>query len=570
MNDIKKMAKYIKPYKTRIILVSIFSIIYSVLCIISPKILSLAINRLVEKIGLSINNTDYKFIINILIICVIIYIFTNLVKYFNSVTINKICNKISYNLRKDISLKMNKLKLSYFNDNDYGEVISRVSEDVDNISNNLEQILSELISAIICFIGVLIMMLSISKMMTIVTILLIPIQMILMVIIMFKSQKYFNQKKDVISKIDSKILSSVTSHKLIKLNNTQKKEINEFNKINDDLYNCCFKSDFLSSIILPLVSLINNISYIIISIFGGISVIKGNLKIGDIQAFLQYIQIFNDNSETLGGLSGTFQNVYASIKHINLFLELDEEIDNGDLVIDKLRGKIEFKNVNFSYDGKHKVINNFNAVINPGDTIAIVGHTGCGKTTLINLLMKFYDNYKGEILIDNIEISKIKTNSLRDRLGIVLQDSFVYNDTVLNNIKFGNNLDDKDLNIMNKKFNLNSYLNYDLIIDEDKSNVSSGEEQLISIFRTLINDFDIVILDEATSNIDSRTEVLIQDLTRKIMKNKTSIIIAHRLSTIKDAKCIFVMDNGKLVEAGTHNDLLKINGKYKKMYENSI
>ncbi len=570
MKDLKKLLVYIKPYKISIIIVSLMSIIYSCLFVISPKILALATNRLVDKKIIKITNLDIKYIVNILIICALIYILTSIIEYVNSLIINRICNKLSYNLRKDISKKINSLPLKYYDQNEYGEIISRIGEDVDNISSNLEQILSSMISDIICFIGILIMMFSISKIMSIITLILIPVQMFIMIIIMFKTQKYFNVKKDIISNMDSKIISSITSHKLIEVNNKQEEDIKDFEKINDNLYNCGFKSDFYSSIILPIVSLVNNLSYIIISIVGGYSVVKNRLKVGDIQAFLQYIQSFNNTSEELSSMSSTLQSVYASIKHINIFLEQVDEVDYGIYKPKKLIGNIEFKNVYFSYDNKKNVIKNFNVKIKSGSKIAIVGETGCGKTTISNLLMKFYDGYTGEILIDGKDIKDISTDTLRSKFGIVLQNSFVMNDTVLNNINFLNNKNSNKLDILEKEFNLKDYINYDLLINEDNDNISLGEQQIISIFRTIINEYDIVILDEATSNIDSRTEELIQKLTNKVMEDKTSIIIAHRLSTIKNADYILVMDKGKLVGVGKHDELINSNNKYKKIYENSI
>ena len=563
MSSLKIIFKYLKEYKKYLIIVFILSIIYSVLYVLSPKILSMATNKIVH----TFNNIDFKYICFILIICLIIYIVNSILKYINSIIINKICNNISYNLRKKIIIKINKLKMEYIDNTSTGEILSKINNDVSIISNNLEQILTDIITAIICFIGIFIMMLSISKLMTIIIIILIPIQLFLMTIIVLKSQKYFNKRQEIVSNINDDILNMVTKHQFIKINNLEKKESNKFVKTNDNYYKCCFKSDFLSSIMFPIISFTNNISYIVTSLVGGFLVLDGKIRIGDIQAFLQYIQKFNENSESISTLSNSFQLVIASINNIEKFLSASEEDTKSGVDIELISGKIEFKNVYFSYNNKDNVIKNFNIKINKGQTVAIVGHTGCGKTTLTNILLKYYEGYKGRILIDGKDLRNINMRQLRKRVGYIEQNCWVFNGSVIENIIYGgkNNLK----NIYNQ-FNLDEYIDNDLIINEEGGNISIGEKQIIGIFRTFMKDSDIIILDEATSNIDSRTELLIQKIIKFVTKDKTSIIIAHRLSTIKNADLILVMDNGRLCEVGTHKELLKLNGKYKKLYDNSI
>ena len=563
MSSLKIIFKYLKEYKKYLIIVFILSIIYSVLYVLSPKILSMATNKIVH----TFNNIDFKYICFILIICLIIYIFNSILKYINSIIINKICNNISYNLRKKIIIKINKLKMEYIDNTSTGEILSKINNDVSIISNNLEQILTDIITAIICFIGIFIMMLSISKLMTIIIIILIPIQLFLMTIIVLKSQKYFNKRQEIVSNINDDILNMVTKHQFIKINNLEKKESNKFVKTNDNYYKCCFKSDFLSSIMFPIISFTNNISYIVTSLVGGFLVLDGKIRIGDIQAFLQYIQKFNENSESISTLSNSFQLVIASINNIEKFLSASEEDTKSGVDIELISGKIEFKNVYFSYNNKDNVIKNFNIKINKGQTVAIVGHTGCGKTTLTNILLKYYEGYKGRILIDGKDLRNINMRQLRKRIGYIEQNCWVFNGSVIENIIYGGK---NNLKKIYNQFNLDEYIDNDLIINEEGDNISIGEKQIIGIFRTFMKDSDIIILDEATSNIDSRTELLIQKLIKFVTKDKTSIIIAHRLSTIKNADLILVMDNGRLCEVGTHKELLKLNGKYKKLYDNSI
>ena len=457
--------------------------------------------------------------------------------------------------------------MEYIDNTSTGEILSKINNDVSIISNNLEQILTDIITAIICFIGIFIMMLSISKLMTIIIIILIPIQLFLMTIIVLKSQKYFNKRQEIVSNINDDILNMVTKHQFIKINNLEKKESNKFVKTNDNYYKCCFKSDFLSSIMFPIISFTNNISYIVTSLVGGFLVLDGKIRIGDIQAFLQYIQKFNENSESISTLSNSFQLVIASINNIEKFLSASEEDTKSGVDIELISGKIEFKNVYFSYNNKDNVIKNFNIKINKGQTVAIVGHTGCGKTTLTNILLKYYEGYKGRILIDGKDLRNINMRQLRKRIGYIEQNCWVFNGSVIENIIYGGK---NNLKKIYNQFNLDEYIDNDLIINEEGDNISIGEKQIIGIFRTFMKDSDIIILDEATSNIDSRTELLIQKLIKFVTKDKTSIIIAHRLSTIKNADLILVMDNGRLCEVGTHKELLKLNGKYKKLYDNSI
>jgi len=578
----KLLLQYLKPYWIPIIIVLIFAILSTILSIFGPKILGKATTKLFEgiiyKMQSPLGFIDFDYIFNILAWLVLIYVISALFKYIQEMIMNKISIKISYNLRKQIASKINKLPLKYFDKNTYGDVLSRVTNDVDTISNNLEQTLSNIVSSIVTIVGVLIMMLSISPLLTLITILTLPIGMTLVGLIVSKSQKYFKMQQEVLGDINGHIEESYSAHEIIKAFNAEEKTINKFNKYNDKLYNSAWKSQFLSGLMMPILSFIGNIGYVGVSVLGGYYAIKGRIKIGDIQAFLQYVRQFNQPVMQVSQVANVFQSVMAASERVFEFLAEKEEVKDSEntISIEELKGQVEFENVVFGYDKNKIIISDFNAKIKPGQKVAIVGPTGAGKTTLVNLLMRFYELNSGTIKIDGVDIKDMKRSELRSILGMVLQDTWLYNGSIKDNIAFGK-LDATDEEIIeaSKKAYVDHFIHtlpdgYNMIINEAGNNISGGQKQLLTIARAFLANPGILILDEATSNVDTRTEIIIQKAMDKLMKGRTSFIIAHRLSTIRDADLILVMDNGNIVELGNHEELLNKKGFYYNLYNSQF
>ncbi len=578
----KLLFNYLKPYWIPIIIVLIFSILSTILSIFGPKVLGKATTKLFEGIMYKMQSPlgfiDFDYIFNILVWLVLIYVASALFKYIQEIIMNRISIKISYNLRKQIAQKINKLPLKYFDKNTYGDVLSRVTNDVDTISNNLEQTLSNIVSSVVTIIGVLIMMLTISPILTLITILTLPIGMILVGLIVSKSQKHFKTQQEILGDINGHIEESYSAHEVVRAFNAEEKTIDRFNRYNNKLYNSAWKSQFLSGLMMPILSFIGNIGYVGVSVLGGYQVIKGRINIGDIQAFLQYVRQFNQPVMQVSQVANVFQSVMAASERVFEFLDEKEEVkDSVDTIsIDELKGQVEFDNVVFGYEKDKIIISDFNAKIKPGQKVAIVGPTGAGKTTLVNLLMRFYELNSGSIKIDGIDIKDIKRSELRSILGMVLQDTWLFNGSIKDNIAFGK-LDATDEEIIDasKKAYVDHFIhtltdNYNMIINEEGNNISGGQKQLLTIARAFLANPGILILDEATSNVDTRTEVIIQKAMNKLMKGRTSFIIAHRLSTIRDADLILVMDNGNIVEQGNHEELLKKKGFYYNLYNSQF
>ncbi len=578
----KQLFKYLKPYIVPIIFVIIFSIGSTVLAISGPKILGKATTKLFEGLMYKkmspLGFIDFDAIFNILAWLLLIYVMSALLKYIQEIIMNKVSQKISYRLRDEINKKINKLPLKYFDKNQYGDVLSRVTNDVDTISNNLEQTLSNFVSSIITIIGVLIMMVSISGIMTLVSILTLPIAFVLVILIVSKSQKYFKAQQEVLGDLNGHIEESYGSHEVIKAFNASDKTVEKFNRYNNKLYNSAWKSQFLAGLMMPILSFVGNLGYVGVSVLGGYLAIDGKIQIGDIQAFLQYVRQFNQPIMQTSQIANVFQSVMAASERVFEFLEEKEELKDSEdaIVLDNLKGSVEFDNVKFGYNEDKIIINNFNAKIKPGQKVAIVGPTGAGKTTIVNLLMRFYELNSGSIKIDGIDITKLKKSSLRSTLGMVLQDTWLFSGTIKDNIAFGK-LDATDEEIIkaSKEADADHFIHtlpdgYNLEINEEGSNISSGQKQLLTIARAFLANPGILILDEATSNVDTRTEVLIQQAMERLMRGRTSFIIAHRLSTIRDADLILVMDKGNIVEQGNHETLLKKKGFYYNLYNSQF
>lgn len=485
--------------------------------------------------------------------------------------------KLSYKLRKDISEKINKLPLKYFDTTKHGDILSRVTNDVDTLSQTLNQTLMQSISSTTIVIGVLIMMLNINWLMTVVALVTIPLFMVLVRFIVKFSQKYFKEQQDSLGNLNGHVEEMYGSHIIVKAFNGEKKSIEKFNTLNNTLYNSAWKSQFLSSLMMPIMTFIGNINYVAICVLGGWLAIRNTIGVGDIQAFIQYSRTFTHPIAQLANISNVFQQTAACAERVFEFLEEKEIPDKEDVIgFRNIPYDVKFSNISFGYNSEKTVINNFSASIKEGQKIAIVGPTGAGKSTIVKLLMRFYDVNKGEILIGDENIKSFSYIDLRSRFGMVLQDAWLYNETIMENIRYGRlDASDKDVIKAAKAAYVDTFVSnlpdgYNMILNEETSNISEGQKQLITIARVILKNPKILILDEATSSIDTRTEVLIQKAMDNLMENRTSFIIAHRLSTIRNADLIIVMDKGDIVEQGTHEELLQKKGFYANLYNSQF
>jgi len=486
--------------------------------------------------------------------------------------------KVSYQMREMISKKINQLPLSYYDNTTQGEVLSKVTNDVDTVSRTLNQSISQIITSFTTVIGVLIMMLLISVPLTLVTLLVIPVSFMGVMQIVKRSQKYFKQRQDYLGHVNGHIEEDFSGHVIVKAFNREQESLKKFNEYNETLYQASWKSQFLSSIMMPMMTVIGNLSYVVVSVLGGALAVQGKMSIGDIQAFIQYVRNFTQPLSQLANSSNVLQQTAAAAERVFEFLEEDNEIsETANPVRDpKIVGKVEFKSVHFGYKADEPIINNFSAIIKPGQRVAIVGPTGAGKTTIVKLLMRFYDIQSGEIYIDDHEIKEFTRNDLREQFGMVLQDTWLYNASIKDNIKYSKlNASDEEILEASKAAHVDSFVHnlpdgYDMILNEEASNISQGQKQLITIARAILSDPKLLIFDEATSSVDTRTEVQIQKAMETLMKNRTSFIIAHRLSTIKDADMILVMDHGDIVEMGNHETLITKGGFYANLYNSQF
>ena len=579
----KKLLNYLKPYRLSIIIVLIFAIGSAAFSIIGPKILGKATTKLFEGLvnkvsGVAGAGIDFEYIGRIIIILAVLYLISALFSFIQGYIMSGIAQKVSYNLRKEISIKINKLPLKYFDKLTHGEVLSRVTNDVDTVSNTLNQSLSQIFTSFTTLIGVLIMMLSISVSMTLVSILILPLSGILISVVVKKSQKYFKEQQSFLGHVNGHVEEIYGGHNIMKAFNGEEKAVNEFNELNETLYNSAWKSQFLSGMMMPIMSFIGNIGYVLVSILGGYLVVKKSIEVGDIQSFIQYIRSFTQPISQAAQIANVLQSTAAAAERVFEFLEEEEELDSLSTPVDlnEIKGEVEFKNVHFGYNEDKIIINNFSSKIKPGQRIAIVGPTGAGKTTIVKLLMRFYELNSGEILLDNTNITSFKRSDLRKIFGMVLQDTWLFNGSIMDNIRYGR-LDATDEEVLEaaKAAHVDHFVKtlpdgYNMELNEDASNVSQGQKQLLTIARAILADPKILILDEATSSVDTRTEVLIQKAMDNLMNGRTSFIIAHRLSTIKDADLILVMKDGDIIEQGNHEELLEKNGFYASLYNSQF
>ena len=514
----------------------------------------------------------------ILLWLLIIYIISALFRYIQTWVMTNVTQQTTYKLRRDISRKINRLPLNYFDKQTYGEVLSRVTNDVDTISQSLNQSLSQIVSSIVTLIGIIIMMFSISWQLTIVALLIVPTSMIFVIAIAKRSQKQFLEQQTQLGELNGHIEEMYAGHQVMRAFNGEQKSISKFNKINEKLYQSAWKSQFLSGLMQPLMTLVGNLGYVGVAVLGGWLAIKGQLRLGDIQAFIQYVQQFNQPIAQTANIANVLQSTAAAAERVFEFIDETEESRQKNPVKapEHVKGDVRFNNVVFGYNPDKTIIKNLSAHIKPGQRVAIVGPTGAGKTTLVNLLMRFYDLNSGSIEIDGIDITKLKRSDVRQMFGMVLQDTWLFNGTIRDNLRYGNpEATDEELIATAKEAHVDHFVRslpggYDMILDEEASNISQGEKQLLTIARAMIAKTPMLILDEATSSVDTRTEILIQKAMDKLMKGKTSFVIAHRLSTIRDADLILVVRDGNIVEQGTHEKLLEQNGFYSELYNSQF
>lgn len=577
----KKLINYLSVYKVSIIIVFIFAAASAAFNVAGPKILGHATTKLFEGVIAKLTGTggiDFDYIGMIILTLVALYGVSSLFGYIQGWIMSNVSMKVSYNFRKEISEKINRIPLRYFDGTNHGEVLSRVTNDVDTLSQTLNQSLGQIITSVTTVVGVLIMMFTISWQMTLVAMCIIPISMILIIMIVKRSQKYFKEQQDFLGNVNGHVEEMYGGHIVMKAFNGEKKSIEKFDGLNNKLYGVAWKSQFLTSIMMPLMNFVGNLGYVAISVLGGYLAVKGTIKVGDIQAFIQYVRQFTQPIAQIANISNILQQTAASAERVFEFLEEEEEVaeTSNPVKLEEVEGKVEFKNVHFGYDPDKIIINDFSALVKPGQKVALVGPTGAGKTTMVKLLMRFYDINEGAILVDGYDLREFTRNDLRSMFGMVLQDTWLYNGSIMENIRYGRlNATEEEVIAAAKAAHVDSFVHalpdgYNMVLNEEASNVSQGQKQLITIARAILADPRILILDEATSSVDTRTEVQIQRAMNNLMKDRTSFIIAHRLSTIRDADLILVMDHGDIVEQGSHEELLAKGGVYSNLYNSQF
>ena len=576
-----KLIKYLSVYRNSILIVVLFAAISTVFTIIGPKILGQAITKLFEGSIAQLTGTgsiDFDAIGKILLTVAGLYLTSAAFSYGQGWIMAGVSAKITYRFRKDIAEKINRMPLGYFESTNHGEILSRVTNDVDTVSHTLNQSLSQIITSSITVIGVLIMMLSISWLMTLVALAIIPLSLLVVSLIVKQSQKYFKQQQDYLGHVNGHVEEMYGGHIVIKAFNGEEKSIQRFNQLNDKLYEAAWKSQFFSGMMMPIINFIGNIGYVAVCILGGYLAVQKTITVGDIQAFIQYVRNFTQPITQLANISNVLQQTAAAAERVFEFLNEAEESPETENPVDPetVRDRVEFKNVRFGYNPQKIIIKNFSANVDSGQKIAIVGPTGAGKTTIVKLLMRFYDVTDGAILIDEHNVKDFYRKDLRQMFGMVLQDTWMFNGTIMDNIRYGRpDVCDEEVIAAAKAAHIDHFIRtlpegYNFVLNEETTNISQGQMQLLTIARAILANPKMLILDEATSSVDTRTELLIQKAMDHLMANRTSFIIAHRLSTIRDADLILVMRDGDIVEQGKHKELLARGGFYAELYNSQF
>jgi len=578
---LRKLIQYIGQYKTLILIIWLIAIASTVFTIVGPKILGKATTKLFEGVMGEIAGTgtiDFTYIGNIILTVLFLYLISAVLSYIQGWIMTDVAMNITYRFRKDISQKINRMPFKYFDGTSHGEVLSRVTNDVDTVSQTLNQSMTQIITSVTTVVGVLVMMFSISWQMTMVALAIIPISLGIIGLIISKSQVFFKRQQDYLGHINGHVEEMYGSHRVVKAFNGEAKSIAQFDQINDVLYDSAWKSQFLTGLMFPIMNFVGNLGYVGICIMGGYLAANGTITVGDIQAFIQYVRAFTQPITQIANISNILQQTMAAAERVFEFLaEAEEEPDTiTPIVFEKEESRVDFKNVRFGYSPDKIIINDFSFYAEPGQRIAIVGPTGAGKTTMVKLLMRFYDVNEGAILVDEHNVKEYKRGDLRCKFGMVLQDTWLFNGTIMENIRYGRtNATDEEVIAAAKMAHADHFIRalpdgYNFVINEETTNISQGQMQLLTIARAILTDPSMLILDEATSSVDTHTEVLIQNAMLELMKGRTSFIIAHRLSTIRDADWILVMNNGDIVEQGKHEKLLAKKGFYAELYNSQF
>lgn len=579
--SLKKLVKYMSVYKVQMLFVAVFAVCGTVFNIVGPKILGKAtteiFNELVSKVSGG-SGMDFGKIGQILLITLGLYVVSALCSFIQGMIMTGISQKTTYRLRKDITEKVNRMPMDYFDTKPVGEVLSRVTNDVDTLGQSLNQSATQLITSVTTLIGVLVMMLSISPLMTVVALLILPISVGLISFVMKHSQKYFSGQQEYLGNVNGQVEEVYSGHNVIKAFNKEDDVIREFDRTNDKLYESAWKSQFFSGMMMPVMQFVGNLGYVGVAILGGFLAIKKTIEVGDIQSFIQYVRNFTQPIQQVAQVTNMLQLAAASSERVFEFLEEKEEDQTVEhpVSVEGLHGNVQFENVHFGYNPEKIIINDFSANVKEGQKIAIVGPTGAGKTTMIKLLMRFYDVNSGSIKIDGHDVRDFNRSELREMFGMVLQDTWLFHGTIMDNIRYGK-LDATEEEVIQaaKAAHVHRFVQtlpggYQMEINEEATNISQGQKQLLTIARAILADPKILILDEATSSVDTRTEVRIQKAMDNLMKGRTSFVIAHRLSTIRDADLILVMKDGDIIEQGTHTQLLAQNGFYAELYNSQF
>jgi ATP-binding cassette subfamily B multidrug efflux pump len=576
-----KLFRYMGRYKWLVLLVFIFAAASTTASIIGPKILGTATTTLVNGVIAKVSGTgeiDFVKIGGILLEVLLIYIVSAAFGFVQGWIMANISTNVAYRLRRDISEKINRLPLKYYDGTTHGEVLSRITNDIDTINQTLSQSLTSIITSVVTVVGIVIMMLTINWIMTLVALAMLPITLLLIGVIIGRSQKYFKQQQDYLGHVNGHVEEMYGGHVVVKAFSGEEKSIEKFKGLNNQWYRGSWKANFLSGLMIPITFFISNLGYVVVTILGAYLTIQNVITIGDIQAFIQYIRSFTQPLSQLANVSNVLQQTAAAAERVFKFLDEEEEVQeiSKPIKMDHVNGLVEFRNVTFGYNPDKIVIHNFSAIAQPGQKVAIVGPTGAGKTTLVKLLMRFYELNSGAILVDGYNTREMSREDLRKMFGMVLQDTWLYNDSIMNNIRFSNqDATDEEVRAAARIANVDHFVNtlpdgYNMIINEEITNISQGQMQLLTIARAVLADPPILILDEATSSVDTHTEILIQNAMDTLMQNRTSFVIAHRLSTIRNADLILAIRDGEIVEQGTHKELLARNGYYADLYNSQF
>jgi len=580
---LKRLIRYLAPYRFQLLTVLIAAMLSTVFSILGPKILGMATTKifegLIEKFkGIPGAGIDFDYLFRILGLLAGLYLFSSLFMWIQQYIMASVAQKTVYTLREEAEAKMNKLPLKYFDGTTTGETLSRIVNDVDNISTTLQQSLTQIITSVVTIIGVIIMMITISPVMTIILLCTLPLSAVVAVLVAKKSQPYFVGQQKTLGQLSGHVEEMYTGHEVVKAFGHERKAIEEFKVVNEELYQFGWKAQFLSGIIMPLMSFVGNLAYVLISIVGGIFVTKGTISVGDIQAFIQYSRQFSQPIAQTANIANIIQSTVASAERVFEFLDEEEQVpeEENAKVITFPKGRVSFEHVDFGYTEDQMLIKDMNLEVQPGQTVAIVGPTGAGKTTLVNLLMRFYEINNGTICIDGVDITKLKRSDLHSLFGMVLQDTWLFNGTIADNIGYGReDASEEEVIEAAKAAHADHFIRtlpegYETVLNEEATNISQGQKQLLTIARAILANPSILILDEATSSVDTRTEIHIQKAMNHLMKGRTSFVIAHRLSTIRDADVILVMNEGKVIEQGNHEELLAQNGFYADLYHSQF